>query len=84
MFNGRATAPSYLRRVRQWRPSAKGLAAAAAAAGEPAPLLAVEAFELHDRLGRREAVMGVAPERTTRPRTCDQGRGASVGTLVRT
>jgi hypothetical protein len=48
MSHGRRTT-THLQRERHWRPSAKSLAAAAAASGDPGPLLAVETYELHNQ-----------------------------------
>jgi hypothetical protein len=48
MSNRRPTTTSRMQRARHWRPSPKTLAAAAAASGEPTPLLALETYERHD------------------------------------
>lgn len=64
MSDRHSTASSKLRRLRRWLPSARSLAEAAAAAGEPTPLLERDTFERSSgRSVRRDRPIGPAAAR---------------------
>ena len=54
MSNRNPDANSQPKRPRRWRPNPHGLAAAAAASGDPTGLLALAANDLHDESARRD------------------------------
>ena len=66
MFNGRRSTISLIQAAHRRRPFAKRLAAAAAAGGEPAPLLALEGVELQqkpvDLVAMSTRLAGVEPD----------------------
>jgi ferredoxin-NADP reductase/MOSC domain-containing protein YiiM/ferredoxin len=75
MFNGQRIAISRLRRAGRLWPSTEGLAAAAAAGGEPGPLLAAQVASLDSASASQRQARGMSSR-------APQGGAQSVGTLL--
>jgi len=66
MSINQATPGFQLRPVRAWRASGRALAAGAAAGGDPAPLLVLEAHERHARPARQPDLIAARRRRFAR------------------